>query len=146
MSDTSDRHADEEKEIASAFVNQETLFPDWNGAVPLYPDHPPDTVLPILRCPCCGEMAPTMKDLWRLYKHRERLIDERNELEYPSEEWSAYQEGVKETNRKISRISGALPTEYSSWVRRQIEPFQWSNSDLNPANYRSVDTGTDHDE
>lgn len=125
-----------ETKTADAFVQIEDLMPDRKGMVPLYEDHPPDTILLTWRCPCCGETAPTMKDLWRLYKRRERLIDLQDECEYPSDEYSAYQEGIKATNRRISRISGDVPTEWSTWLRRQVEPRHWEDSDLNPENQR----------
>lgn len=135
-SDNLSQRVQQDDEIAEVLVDADALLPDRNGAVPLYTDHAPDTHLPMWRCPCCGESAPTMNDLWRLYKRRERLIDEKNEYEYPSEEWDAYQEGIKETNRRISRLTGALPSEIASWVRDQVDPIQWSNSELNPDNYR----------
>lgn len=135
--ETTEGETESEYEIAEAFVHAEALFPDRNGAVPLYSDHPPDTQLPMWRCPCCGEVGPTMKDLWRLYKRRDRLVEERNEYDYPSEEWEAFQEGVRETNRRIDAIGGALPSEVSSWIRRQVEPHRWDRSDLNPDRERS---------
>lgn len=128
-----------DQEIAETFVSAENLLPDRNGAVPLYPDHAPDTHLPMWRCPCCGESGPTMKDLWRLYKRRERLIQEKFELDdHNSEEYSAYMEGVQEINREISRLTWAIPSEVSSWIRRQVEPRFWDESDLNPVNYRQT--------
>lgn len=136
MSDT-----DSDQEIADVFVNSEELFPDRHGAVPLYSDHPPDTHLPMWRCPCCHEPGPTMRDLWQLYKRRERLLDLQNEYDYPSEGWTAYNEGIQETNRRISRITWALPSEVAGWIRKQVDPRKWPDSDLNPATYRDGDIG-----
>lgn len=137
MTDLAENHSDgnEDYEIAQAFVGADGLLPERNGMVPLYPDHPPDTHLPMWRCPCCGESGPTMKDLWRLYKRREQLLAYKNECDYPSEEWTAYNDGIKETNRRISRITWALPPEVAGWIRKQVEPRHWERSQLNPANH-----------
>lgn len=125
----------QDPEIAETFVNTDELYPDRSGAVPLYSSHPPDTVLPTCRCPSCGETAPTMKDLWRLYKRREQLLAYKKACEYPSDEWTAYNEGIQQTNRRISRITRCLPSEMATWLRRQIDPWFWETSELNPTNY-----------
>ena len=120
-------------EIASTFVSGTDLIPHpVDGAVPLYDNHPPDTHLPMWRCPHCGESGVTMHDIWKLFKRRRRLLDEREAYDYPSEEWKTFQDGIRETNREIDRFLGALPAEVSGWVRPHVDPSRWSESELNP--------------
>lgn len=122
-----------EHETAHDFQDGSELVPHpVNGAVPLYPDHPPDTYLPMWRCPHCGESGVTMKDIWRLYKRRERLLNLKNEYEYDEPEWSHYNDGIQATNKQLSRLTWALPANVSKWVRDNTEPRFWEDSDLNP--------------
>ena len=135
----------ERPKTADAFVDGERTVPHpVNGPVPLYDDHPPDTHLPMWRCPHCGESGVTLKDLWKLFMRRDRLLREREErCEYPSDEWKAYQEGIRETNMRIGRLLGCLPANVSKWARSHADPDKWEYSILNPENRRSVDAGTD---
>ena len=127
--------ADEEYEIAALFRDGTELIPHpVKGMVPLYDGHPPDTYLPMDRCPNCRE-GITMKRLWRLYKRRERLLAEKMDTHQGCELWHAYQDGIRETNREISQLTWALPSNVSSWIREQVEPRFWEKSDLNPEAY-----------
>jgi hypothetical protein len=75
-----------------------------------------------------------MKDLWRLYKRRERLLALKNEYSYHEEEWSHYNDGIQATNSQISRLLWALPANISKWVRDNTDPYHWESSELNPEN------------
>lgn len=124
------------EETATDFEPGETLVPhSINGAVPLYPDHPPDTYLPMWRCPHCGEHGVTMKDLWRLYKRRGRLLALKNEYEYDDPAWSHYNDGIQATNQEISQLLWALPANISKWARENTDPYHWQESQLNPDNH-----------
>jgi len=126
---------DQDTKTADGFRDGTALVPhSINGMVPLYEDHPPDTYLPMWRCPHCGEHGVTLKDIWRLYRRRERLLILKNEYDYTDTEWSHYNEGIQQTNRELERLTWALPSNVSKWVRENTEPRFWDDSDLNPKN------------
>jgi hypothetical protein len=136
-----------DRKTADSFVEGEKTIPHpVNGPVPLYEDHPPDTILPTWRCPHCGGIGVTLKDLWKLYMRRERLFREREEYDYPSEEWKSYQDGIRETNQQIGYLSGCLPSNLSKWARSHADPDKWENSILNPENRQSVEPERDRHE
>lgn len=127
-----------ERKTADKFIDGTELIPHpTKGMVPLYEGHPPDTPLPIWRCPHCGESGVSMKDLWKAYKRRDRLVFEREAYDYDDPEWSDLNEGVHEMRREIDRLLWALPPNVSSWVSDETRPRFWEDSELNPDNYRT---------
>jgi len=126
--------SEQEYETADNFVPADEAIPHpVQGALPLYEDHPPDTWLPMQRCPECGETV-SIKDIWRLYKRRERLLELQQELHHTSDEYHAYQKGIRDAMRNADTYFWALNSKISSWVRKQVEPRFWDSSDLNPKN------------
>lgn len=111
-------------EIAHDFVSGEEYIPHpVNGAVPVYESKPPNTVLPGWRCPDCGTSMPTIQDIWKAYRNRDRLAALREEHEFDTDEWEAYNEGVHHYRREIDRLLSALPAKVSSWVRKEVSEF-----------------------
>jgi hypothetical protein len=109
---------------ASSFVSGEDVVPHpVQGAIPVYDDGvPPDTILPAWRCPCCNETMPSILDVWKAKRNRDRLADRREQYEFDTDEWDAYNKGVHHYRREIDRLLGALPAEVSAWVRHVTNP------------------------
>lgn len=122
MTDTQSEEMTSRTRTADGFVSGEELIPHpVQGAVPVYDDGgPPDTILPGWRCPCCGETMPTVRDFWRADRNRTRLVQMREEHEFDSDEWEAYNEGVQHYSQEIGRLHSALPAEITGWVQREV--------------------------
>ena len=110
------------QETAETFVDGGDLVPHpVDGPVPLYEGHPPDTILPAWRCPDCGTSMPSIRDVWEADRRRERLVREREEYDYDTDEWDALNEGVHHYRRRIGDLLGALPSNISAWLTREMD-------------------------
>lgn len=113
--------AENHRETTAEFVSGEEYIPHpVKGLVPIYKRHPPKTTLPGWRCPDCGSSMPTMYDLWRADQNRNRLARHREEHEFATVEWEAFNEGVHHYRREIDRMLSALPANVSSGARKEV--------------------------
>jgi hypothetical protein len=110
------------QETVETFVDGPDLVPHpIDGMVPLYEGHPPDTILPSWRCPDCGTTMPSIRDVWEADRRRERLAHEREEYEYGTDEWDALNEGVHHYRRRVDKLLGALPSNITAWLTRDVD-------------------------
>jgi len=125
----------DEYRTADDFVSGAEVVPHpVDGAIPVYDDGiPPDTILPAWRCPCCDATMPSLLDLWNARRNRDRLAERREEFEFDTDEWEAYNAGVHHYRDEIDRLLGALPANVSSWASRVTDPRRQPNLFDQPA-------------
>lgn len=105
-------------------VRNAAEIPRMDGRIPWdsADDRPPETVLDAYwLCPHCGESMPTLRDLWRLFRTRERCAARRDEHEQGTREWHAYNEGVHEYRQRIIEATNGLDDATRKWAKRVIE-------------------------
>jgi len=104
-------------------VSNAAEIPRMDGQIPWWnsDDRPPETVLDAYwQCPHCRERMPTLYDLWRLYRNRDRCAARRNEQEQGSREWHAYNEGVHHYRKRIESVTNGLDDATRKWARDVI--------------------------
>jgi len=105
-------------------VRDVTEIPRSSGRIPWESDddRPPETILDSYwKCPHCRETMPTLYELWRAYRNRDRCADYREEYEYGTCEWHAFNEGVHEYRRRIEDLTAGLDHATQKWAREVVE-------------------------
>jgi hypothetical protein len=67
---------------------------------------------------------PSLRDLWSARRKRDRLAAHREEYEFDTEEWDAFNDGVHHYRNEIDRMLWALPAGVSSWASSVTDPLR----------------------
>lgn len=98
-------------------------IPRMDGRIPWRnsEERPPETFLDAYwKCPHCRESMPTLYQLWKLYRNRDRCAARRDEYDYGSREWHAYNEGVHHYRKRIETLTYGLDDATRKWAREVI--------------------------